>query len=310
MTSNKRSSSLLVLAAGMGSRYGGLKQVDPIGPNGETLMDYSLYDARKAGFSRVVFLIRQEMQDVFDQQIGRRYANKMEVEYAYQKVDDLPKGANIMSRREKPWGTGHAVWCARNVLEGSPFAVINADDFYGAATFSALINSISSFVGCGSSNGKMIGSMVGYLLKETLSSNGSVSRGICKIKEGNLQSVEEWSDIAYSENRISGKNSRYESLFLSGEETVSMNVWAFPQTVFSALESEFTDFIETSKDLTNNEFYLPTAVDQWIKSGRAVIQTNLASCQWMGVTYREDKKLVVNSIKQLIANGVYPSSLF
>ena len=169
---------------------------------------------------------------------------------------------------------------------------------------------ISSFVDFGSSGGKMIGSMVGYLLKETLSSNGSVSRGICKIKEGNLHSVEEWSGIAHSESRISGKNSRSESLFLSGEETVSMNVWAFPQTVFPALEGELKDFLETSQDLINDEFYLPTAVDQWIKSGRAVIQTNLASCQWMGVTYREDKKLVVNSIKQLITNGVYPSSLF
>ena len=310
MTSNQPPPSLLVLAAGMGSRYGGLKQVDPIGPNGETLMDYSLYDARKAGFSRVVFLIRQEMQEVFDQQIGRKYANKMEVEYAYQKVDDLPAGTDILIHREKPWGTGHAVWCARNALVGSPFAVINADDFYGAATFSALIDSIYSFVDYGSSDGKMIGSMVGYLLKETLSLNGSVSRGICKIKQGNLQSVEEWSGIAHSESRISGKNSRRESLFLSGEETVSMNVWAFPKTVFPALEGEFKDFLEISQDLTNDEFYLPTAVDQWIKSGRAVIQANIASCQWMGVTYREDKELVVNSIKQLIANGSYPSSLF
>ena len=310
MTSNQPPSSLLVLAAGMGSRYGGLKQVDPIGPNGETLMDYSLYDARKAGFSRVVFLIREEMQEVFDQQIGRKYANKMEVEYAYQKVDDLPEGTDTMVHREKPWGTGHAVWCARNVLKGSPFAVINADDFYGAATFSALIDSISSFVDCGSSDGKMIGSMVGYLLKETLSSNGSVSRGICKIKEGNLQAVEEWSGIAHSESRISGKNTRGESLFLSGEETVSMNVWAFPSTVFPALEIELKKFIERTPDLTTDEFYLPAAVDLWIKSGRAVFRANLASCQWMGVTYREDKELVINSIQQLISKGSYPASIF
>lgn len=310
MTSKQTSPSLLVLAAGMGSRYGGLKQVDPVGPNGETLMDYSLHDARKAGFKRVVFLIRKEIHDTFHGQIGRKYTDTMEVEYAYQETDDLPDKINFSGQREKPWGTGHAVWCARHALDGRSFAVINADDFYGAATFEALINSMSQFNPSDSEGNTIKGSIVGYRLVETLSDHGSVSRGICKIIDNRLCSVEEWSNISNSINGIEGTDSSGESNKLCGDEIVSMNVWAFPPTIFSALSDGIIDFFKTSSDLMKDEYYLPFAVDNLIASDRAVFQAQLANSKWMGVTYREDKSNVSQSIGQMIANGDYPSCLF
>jgi len=311
MTSEKTSRSLLVLAAGMGTRYGGLKQVDPIGPNGETLMDYSLYDAKVAGFSRVVFLIREEMRDIFDQQIACKYQNNLEVEYAYQRVDDLPEGFQTGQARNKPWGTGHAVWCARNVLNGRDFAVINADDFYGRDTFSALIESIASFSDLKGSDRVIRGAIVGYRLQETLSDHGSVSRGICQLDQsGNLHSVHEWTGIHSDADRIRGENEEGKRQIFSGDEVVSMNVWAFPSSVFPALEDEMCQFLKNCTDSNTDEFYLPAAVDQWIRKGRAICHANLATCQWMGVTYQEDKPGVVEKIKQLVSSGEYPESLF
>jgi len=302
--------SLLVLAAGMGSRYGGLKQVDPVGPNGETLMDYSLHDAIKAGFSKVIFLIREEMHEVFHQQIGSKYLGKINVEYAYQSINDLPQEVNFCGKREKPWGTGHAVWCARNNLADSPFAVINADDFYGAATFQELITSISQFNHQEFNSGKIYGSIVGYYLNETLSEHGKVSRGICKINENLLSSVEEWTGIARSNNCILGKDSQGNVCELSGDEIVSMNVWAFPPEVFSFLTSGIVDFFQSSPDLSTDEFYLPAAVDNWISGGNALFQAGLAKCKWLGVTYREDKPVVKAAIVEMISRGEYPESLF
>jgi hypothetical protein len=310
MISEKNNPSLLVLAAGMGSRYGGLKQVDPVGPNGETLMDYSLHDAIKAGFSKVVFLIREEMHEVFHQQIGSKYEGKIDVEYAYQSINDLPEEVNFCGKREKPWGTGHAVWCARNNLAGSPFAVINADDFYGAATFQELITSISQFDHQEFNSGKIYGSIVGYYLNETLSDHGKVSRGICKINENLLSSVEEWSGIARSNNCIHGKDAKGNVCELSGDEIVSMNVWAFPPEVFSFLTSGIVDFFANSPDLSMDEFYLPAAVDNWISEGNALFQAGLAKCKWLGVTYREDKPVVAAAIAEMISKGEYPESLF
>ena len=310
MISKENSYSLLVLAAGMGSRYGGLKQVESVGPSGETLMDYSLYDARKAGFSKVVFLIRKEMHDVFEQQIGSKYCDKMEVQYAYQAIDDLPEEINVSPERTKPWGTGHAVWSARRQLAGKPFAVINADDFYGSATFGTLIDAMNRFESTDEESEKIRGAIIGYRLKETLSDHGSVSRGICKLDQGNLCSVEEWSGIIDTVNGIEGKDSTGVARSLTGEEVVSMNVWAFPDGVFSLLENGLLDFFKNCSDLTKDEFYLPATVDNWIKTDRAVFQSELASCKWMGVTYREDKPVVTRSIAQMIAEGDYPGSLF
>ncbi|NDH16364.1 MAG: nucleotidyltransferase [Opitutae bacterium] len=311
MTSNLSSSSLLVLAAGMGSRYGGLKQVDPVGPNAEALMDYSIYDAIEAGFTKVVFLIREEMKDIFDEQIGSRYLDQIDVQYAFQKLEDLPPGVEVPVTRSKPWGTGHAVWCARDVLEDSNFSVINADDFYGRETFSALHESMQSFSLSDPDDGCIHGAIVGFRLKETLSDHGSVSRGICQLNDSDfLHSVEEWSDIQTRGDLILGKNAQGAEKVLDSKSVVSMNVWAFQPTVFHALEKGFSQFLNTAGDLERDEFYLPAAVDHWISSRIATFQSRLATCQWMGVTYREDKPKVMANIRNLISAGIYPASLF
>ena len=303
MTSNK--AALLVLAAGMGSRYGGLKQLDPVGPNGETIMDYSIHDARQAGFTRVVFLIREEISEIFKERIGSKYSGTIEVSYAFQEKNDLPYGYNCPEGRERPWGTGHAVWSARKELSNSPFAVINADDFYGAETFHALYQQFSDS-SIASSN-LLNCAMVGFRLAETISEHGAVSRGICKTEDGYLKNVEEWTGI--QGNPILGTNSPGKEGGLTGEELVSMNVWAFPSVVFEFLEKSFVEFLNTLSDPANEEFYLPFAVDQWINQGIAKVQVREAKCRWMGVTYKEDKPRVQESIAQLVLDGIYCSPL-
>ena len=298
--------SLLVLAAGMGSRYGGLKQLDPVGPGGETLMDYSIYDAKRAGFSRVVFLIRREMREIFEEQVSRKYQGILEVDYAYQDKDDLPADFAYPEGREKPWGTGHAVWAAREALQGVPFAVINADDFYGAETFTELMKAFSSEP---SSEVILECSMVGFRLSETLSEHGTVSRGICQTKDGYLQSVEEWTEISGTD-QVSGKNPAGDILSLTGEETTSMNVWAFPSDAFSPLGEGFSCFLESMPDPLTSEFYLPAAVDEWIREGTGRVSVRPASCSWMGVTYKEDKPRVEQMIGDLVGAGDYPDPLF
>lgn len=298
-------SSLLVLAAGMGSRYGGLKQLEPIGPNGETLMDYSIYDARKAGFERVVFLIRREMQDLFEEQVGGKYRGLLEVEYAYQEMEDLPPSFSLPVDRQKPWGTGHAVWAAREALKDCSFGVINADDYYGAETFSQLQ---STFSNPEPDNSLLRCAMVGFQLSETLSEHGTVSRGICRTSGESLEAVEEWTEIGGDEV-ISGTDSNGQKKELSGEEIVSMNVWSFPPSAFSQLRLSFENFLSSMKDPNKDEFYLPAAVDEWIQSNSAEVKVKRASCRWIGVTYQEDKTRVVKSIAGLVSDGIYPSPL-
>jgi len=303
MTSNQP--ALLVLAAGMGSRYGGLKQLDPVGPNGETIMDYSIYDAHRAGFKRVVFLIREEIADIFSEQVGSKYKDFLEISYAFQEKNDLPDGYTCPVNREKPWGTGQAVWAARKVLNNSPFAVINADDFYGTETFHALYKqfSDSSFA-----SSKLLNcAMVGFRLAETISDYGAVSRGICETEDGYLKNVEEWTGI--QGNPILGTNSSGQEGELTGEELVSMNVWAFPCGVFELLEHSFVQFLDSLSDPVKEEFYLPFAVDQWIKKGLARVQVKEAKCSWMGVTFKEDKPRVQESIKRMVSEGLYLSPL-
>ena len=304
MTSNQP--VLLVLAAGMGSRYGGLKQLDPVGPSGETIMDYSIYDAHKAGFTRVVFLIREEIYELFREKVGSKYSDIIEVDYAFQEKNDLPEGYNCPKLRKKPWGTGHAVWSSRNKLANSPFAVINADDFYGKQTFEALYKRFTD-ISLLSSKSKMSCAMVGFRLSETVSEYGSVSRGICYTENGILKNVEEWTDI--QGNPIMGVDSIGVKRELSGNVVVSMNVWAFPSDVFNYLERSFSDFLESLSDPINEEFYLPSAVDQWINQGIAEVQVHEASCRWMGITYREDKPYVQSVISRLVKDGIYNSSI-
>ena len=297
---------LLVLAAGMGSRYGGLKQLDPVGPNDETIMDYSIHDACKAGFTRVVFLIREEISNIFKEKIGSKYSGIIDVDYAYQEKHDLPEGYDCPIGREKPWGTGHAVWSARKELAQSPFAVINADDFYGAETFEALYRQFSDFSKFSDSD-QLSCAMVGYRLSKTISEHGAVSRGICKIENGELQHVKEWTGI--QGNPILGINSMGEESELSGDELVSMNVWAFPSEIFKFLEKSFIYFLDGLSDLEKNEFYLPYAVDQWISKGVVKVTIKEANCQWMGVTYKEDKPFVQRAISELVNEVIYSSPL-
>lgn len=306
MTSNSTdSSTLLVLAAGLGTRYGGLKQLEKIGPSGETLMDYSIYDARQAGFTRVVFLIRKEMRQQFEEQVGRKYEGILEVDYAYQDKHDLPSGFNCPDKRERPWGTGHAVWSARSALRGESFAVINADDYYGAETFEVLIKSFREDLG----QDKQLFSMVGFRLSETLSEHGVVSRGVCMESEGYLETVEEWTKIGGEP--LVGLRSNGLEASLTGSEIVSMNVWGFPFSVIELLEEEFIGFLGKIEvnDITS-EFYLPAAIDSGIKSGKNKVRVYPASCSWMGVTYQEDKLSVVKKVAEMIADGRYMSPLF
>ena len=307
MTSESiNSPTLLVLAAGLGSGYGGLKQLEQIGPSGETLMDYSIHDARQAGFTRVVFLIREEMREQFESQVGSKYEGILEVSYAYQDKNDLPAGFTCPPERERPWGTGHAVWAARDALGDNSFAVINADDFYGAETFEVLIQ---SFQKMDEDGGENIFSMVGFRLSETLSEHGVVSRGICQESDGYLESVEEWTKIGGTP--LVGLNSAGIEGNLKGSEIVSMNVWGFPPAVIKLLEKEFIEFLEKNQtgDLTS-EFYLPAAVDAGIHHGEAKVLVYPASCSWMGVTYQEDKDRVIESIAALVQEGKYQSPLF
>ena len=307
MTSESiNSPTLLVLAAGLGSRYGGLKQLEQIGPAGETLMDYSIHDAKNAGFSRVIFLIREEMREQFEAQVGSKYEGILEVSYAYQDKNDLPAGFTCPPERERPWGTGHAVWAARDTLGDNSFAVINADDFYGAETFEVLIQ---SFQKMDQEEDNNLFSMVGFRLSETLSEHGVVSRGICQESDGYLESVEEWTKIGGTP--LVGLNSAGIEGSLKGSEIVSMNVWGFPPAVIKLLEKEFIRFLEkkVTEDLTS-EFYLPAAVDAGIHNGEAKVLVYPASCSWMGVTYQEDKDRVIESIAALVQKGNYPSPLF
>jgi len=298
--------TLLVLAAGMGSRYGGLKQLDPVGPSGETVLDYGVYDAARASFERVVFIIRRDFEAQFREQVGAKYAGHLAVDYAYQSLDALPSGYRTPKGREKPWGTGHAVWCAREQLDG-PFAVINADDFYGADSFVQLAQFLKNQPPENTSSARA--AMIGFQLKNTLSENGAVSRGICRVDAatGQLQSIEEHTGILATEVG-STPNARY-----SGDETTSMNCWGFgaPASAFlDGLDTELRHFLDAQGRELKSEFYLPAAVSTLISRSEATVQLLPTTSQWFGVTYREDRAQVVARLAALVSAGEYPKKLF
>ena len=295
--------TLLVLAAGMGSRYGGLKQMDPMGPNGETVLDYSVFDAIRAGFGKVVFIIREDFAEAFQQGIGSRFAERIEVAYAFQKLDDLPAPFSVPEGRTKPWGTAHAVRAARDLVK-EPFAVINADDFYGQDAYRAA----ASFLQSASASHY---AMVGYPLENTLSDHGEVNRGICSRDEGSLlTNVEEYVNISRDEDGVVRGTALDGSRNPIQDGTpVSMNFWAFTPDFFDHLESEFTVFLKRQGDGGKTECYIPTVVDNLIRSGAADCRVLATSSHWFGVTYPDDKAHVVASIEKLIAAGTYPSPL-
>ncbi len=286
--------SLVVLAAGMGSRYGGLKQVDPVGPAGETVLDYAVFDARRAGFTRVIFVIRRDFEALFRDTIGARYSGRMEVDYVFQSLDALPPGHAVPAGREKPWGTGHAVWCARAALPGN-FAVINADDFYGADSFARLAAFLREARG-----GQF--AMVGFRLANTLSEHGAVSRGVTVVAaDGGLQAIVETHGITADQV---GPGRRY-----TGAELVSLNCWGFTPALFAGLDAQFAAFLRDHGAEPKAEFYLPAAVSALVAPGAATVRVLPTTSTWFGVTYREDKPRVQAAIAELVRAGQYPANL-
>ncbi len=290
----------------MGSRYGGLKQMDPMGPNGETVLDYSVYDAIRAGFGRVVFIIREDFAEAFQQSIGSRFSDRIQVDYVYQKLDDIPAEFSVPEGREKPWGTAHALRAARDAVK-EPFAVINADDFYGADAYQRAAAFFSSLPS-GADNAM---ALVGYPLENTLSDHGHVNRGICAIDEnGMLANVEEYVNIEReNDGVVRGTALDGKRRTIADGTLVSMNFWTFGPAFFGRLEKAFTRFLNESGDQMKSECYIPTVVDQLIHAGYAQCPVLRTTSPWFGVTYPDDKPFVVESIGKLINSGEYPLSL-
>jgi len=297
--------TLLVLAAGMGSRYGGLKQIDPVGPNGETIIDYSIHDAMRAGFGKVVFVIRHDIEEPFKKIIDARFEKKVPVDYVFQELDKLPPGFPVPANRTKPWGTGQAILMAADTIR-EPFAAINADDFYGANSFRVLAEHLGS--GTRARDGDF--AMVGFILRNTLSEFGSVARGVCKMNtDGFLESVTELTKIERDGSNAKTIGPDGKALALTGEETVSMNMWGFTPALFGDLKKLFGVFLTKHGAEEKSEFYIPAAVNDLVHGGRARVKVLRTPDPWFGVTYREDRPLVVEGIRKLIAHGDYPKKL-
>lgn len=295
--------TLVILAAGMGSRYGGLKQLDEVGPNGEAIIDYSLFDAIRAGFGKVVFIIRHDFEDAFKERFDHKLKGKIEVEYVFQELTDLPAGFSIPAGREKPWGTAHAIRSARDVVK-TPFAAINADDFYGVEAYQTVADFLTGSV----SNDFY--AMVGYRMDKTLSENGSVSRGLCVTnEEGNLVDIDELTKITSETDGIFYYRDE-DKIPLKGNETVSMNFWGFHPSLFHYLEEGFVSFLKEKGRELKSEFFIPKYVDELIKSGKTNVKVLTSDASWFGVTYQEDKPLVKARINELITSGRYPSKLW
>ncbi len=296
--------TLLILAAGMGSRYGGLKQVEPIGPNGETILEYSVFDAIRAGFGKVVFVIRKSFAEDFKARFESKLAGKIQIEYVYQEIETLPEGFELPEEREKPWGTGHAILMAKDVIH-EPFAAINADDFYGAEAYKVIADFLTHSV----TPDKF--AMVGYRLSNTLSEFGSVSRGICIIDSNNLLTqITETHKIRQEESRTLCESDDQRTVELTGKETVSMNFWGFHPSIFDSIESQFVEFLNENIDQPKSEFYIPFVVFEMIRRGQAKVEVLTASSSWFGVTYKDDKPFVIEQVQKLTEQGIYPAKLW
>jgi hypothetical protein len=294
------------LAAGIGARYGGLKQMDPVGPGGEAVLDYAVFDAKRAGFSKVIFVIRKEIEQDFRQLFGRRFAKQVNVDYAFQALDMVPAGCYVPPGRQKPWGTGHAVLCAAPALD-RPFAVINADDFYGAESFRVLARFLTQSV---PANPNLF-AMVGFQLDRTLSEHGTVARGLCQADaEGHLTSVEELTGIERQPSGVRNKEPDGSYRNMTGREIVSLNCWGFSMGLFDGLRRQFGEFLTRNEANLKAEFYLPIAVNALILEGRARVKVLPTPCHWFGVTYREDRSVVMENIRALIRAGEYPERLW
>ncbi len=289
--------TLLVMAAGMGSRYGGLKQLEAVGPGGETIIDFSVYDAIRAGFNKVVFIIRKDFEQEFTSQITDKYAGKIQVEFAFQDLHDLPDGFTCPEGREKPWGTGHAILTAADLIH-EPFVAINGDDFYGLESFEVVAKYYQS--------GRGTFSMVAFQLDKTLSEFGGVTRGLCTVKDGLLDTVIETGELRQSDHGISSDR----DIELDGNEAVSMNVWGFTPDLFDYLQSMFVDFLEKEGNEMKSEYLIPFVVNGLIRSGQEKVHVLRSNAAWFGVTYKKDRTFVLEEIQKLIQMGVYPEKLF
>lgn len=300
---------LVVMAAGLGSRYGGLKQIDPVGDHGEIIIDFSLYDAVLAGFKKVVFLIKRSIADEFKEVIGDRISRFMDVKYAYQELDVLPAGYRIPEGREKPWGTAHAVLCCRDVID-APFAVINADDYYGKEAFRLIYDYLAQM----EDDSDYRYAMVGYTLEKTLTDHGHVARGVCTVSpDGYLKDIHERTHIKKRDGRAEYTEDGGASWTVIPEgSTVSMNLWGFSQTLLGEIAERFPPFLE--QDAVENplkaEFFLPSVVDSLLKKGKATVRVLRTPDRWYGVTYRDDKPVIVEAIRAMRKQGMYPDVLW
>lgn len=299
------STSLVIMAAGMGSRYGGNKQTDSIGPNGEILMEYSIYDAIEAGFDKVVFIIKPEMKASFEEKYGARIAEQVEVAYAFQSFESIPASYQVPPARVKPFGTAHALLCARDVVDG-PFAVLNADDYYGKSAFYSMYRELQKL------KPEHEALMAGYRLRNTVSENGYVSRGVCTVRDGKLAEVVETYKIKpFADGTIRDVDQDANGVLLDPDSLVSMNFWGFTPWIFGRLEEAFRQFLKgLGPDEIKAECLLPMVVDEEMKAGRLTTYVLSTDAVWFGVTYREDKEFVQKQLQKLHEAGEYPPALF
>ena len=300
---------LVIMAAGMGSRYGGLKQIDPVDEQGHIIIDFSIFDAIRAGFEKVVFIIKKANEKDFMEAIGNRIAKQIQVEYVFQELDHIPQKYDVPQDRQKPWGTGHAILCCKDVVK-EPFAVINADDYYGPKAFQMIYDYLSTH----EDDSRYRYTMVGYVLENTLTENGHVARGVCTVSpDGYLQEIHERTQIEKH-----GEDSEYTEdggktwVKLPKGSTVSMNMWGFTPSIFPELEKGFDAFLEEAleKNPLKGEFFLPSMIEQLLQEDKATVSVLKSQDRWYGVTYREDKPVVMEAIKRLKKEGLYPENLY
>lgn len=297
--------TLFILAAGMGSRYGGLKQLDGVGPAGETIMDYSVFDALRAGFGKIVFVIRKDFEEEFREKVLKKYEGHVPVEVVYQSVDKIPEGFEIDPERTKPWGTNHAVLMGKDVIK-EPFAVINADDYYGPESFKVLADFLGSVEG---KKGEYC--LVGFNIENTLSENGGVSRGLCEVNgEGYLTGVTECHGIERKDGRLVQVNAEGQTVPFPENASVSMNMWGFTPDYFDYSEKAFVDFLSEHGGELKSEFYIPSVVNDLINAGEVTLKVEPTTSKWFGVTYAADRDATVAQFRRLVDAGIYPTPLF
>lgn len=294
--------TLLILAAGMGSRYGGLKQIEPVGPSGEAIIDYSIFDAMRAGFGKLVFVLRKEIEQPFKEAVGARFEKRIPVEYVFQELDKIPAGFTVPAGRTKPWGTTHAILMAADAIH-EPFAAINADDFYGAESYRLLAQHLQP--------GVEDYAMVGFTLDKTLSEFGTVARGVCRVNDdGYLESVVELTAIERKGAQVQNTDAEGRVTSLAGNEPVSMNMWGFTPRVFGQLRERFEAFLRQNGTDAKRECYIPSTVNELVAAGEARVKVLRTQDAWFGVTYREDHPRVAESIRRLVRQGLYPERLW